>query len=260
MPSVTFDLWHTLLYLSPAEEDAYMAGQAAAAARVLAGSARRPGAPDLAERELGELYETSLARAVAAAHEGRTVTPAAQLVEAAEAAGREPRPEEFVEELDRLVRRTRFRVAEGAVELLGNLHSRGYRLALISNTIGEPGASLRPVLREKGIGRHFSELVFSDEHPWAKPAPEIFHLALGARGNRPSDAVHVGDGWSDIEGARRARFRGAVLFTGLGAYGARYRELFASSPWDRDGVRHRAATLAEVGVQVETILPAPTGR
>lgn len=255
VPAVTLDLWHTLMYLDPAAEEEYMQGQVRIAREVLARSARLPGAPDLSEEELGRVYEKVLADAVAAANEGRTVTPVAQIVEAARIAGREPDPAAYLRGLELEVRSTRFRRAPGAVELLKTLTSDGYRLALISNTVGEPGAFLRPVLHEMGFDSYVGAVIFSDEHPWTKPAPEIFRAALGPLGEAPSDAVHVGDGWSDVEGARRARFRAAILFTGLHEYGARYKSLFLPEDWDRPKAPYRAARLDEVPAIVRTLLP-----
>jgi len=255
VPAVTLDLWHTLMYLEPGAEEEYMEGQAKIAREVLARSERLPGAPDLSEEALGQIYEKVLADAVSAANEGRTVTPVAQIVEAARLAGRVPDPEAFLRGLELEIRSTKFQRAPGALDLLKALTSDGYRLALISNTVGEPGAFLRPVLREMGFDGYVGAVVFSDEHPWTKPSPEIFRAALEPLGEVPVRAVHVGDGWSDVEGARRARFRAAILYTGLHEYGARYKSLFLPDDWDRPPTPYRAARLEEVPEMVRTLLP-----
>lgn len=255
MPAVTLDLWHTLMYLDPAAEEAYMEGQARIAAEVLSDSPRLPGAPERSLVELQRIYEEVLAAAVAAANEGRTVTPAQQITEAARQAGRKPRPEAYLQGLEGEIRATRFRRAPGALELLSALHDQGYRLGLISNTVGEPGAFLRPVLHDLGLDRFVSSIIFSDEHPWTKPAPELFRAALAPLGESPDRSVHVGDGWSDIEGARRAGFRAGILFTGLHEYGARYKSLFLPPDWDRPATPYRAARLDQVPGIVETVLP-----
>lgn len=255
MPAVTLDLWHTLMYLDPPAEEEYMQGQARIAAQVLLESPRLPRAPDLSFSELEQIYGRVLASAVAAANQGRTVTPAEQITEAGRLAGREPQPESFLRGLEAEIRSTRFRRAPGAIELLARLTEEGYRLGLISNTVGEPGAFLRPVLHEMGFDRYVTSVVFSDEHPWTKPAPEIFEAALAPLGETAGRAVHVGDGWSDIEGARRAGFRGAILFTGLHEYGARYKSLFLPADWDHPAAPYRTSRLDEVPRLVETLLP-----
>jgi len=259
LPAVTLDLWHTLMFLDPESEEEYMQAQVDVARRVLASSPRLPGAPDLSEVELGRAFERVYADAVTTANEGQTVTPAEQLVRTAKATGREPRPKEYLRGLELEVRDTPFQVAPGALEMLQTLDADGYRLAIISNTVGEPGAFLRPVLHSMGFDRYVRTVVFSDEHPWTKPAPEIFQTALRALGESPGEAVHVGDGWSDVEGARRARFRAGILYTGLHRYGARYKSLFLPSDWDRPATVHEVRRLDEVAGLVRSILPTGLG-
>jgi HAD superfamily hydrolase (TIGR01509 family) len=255
LPAVTLDLWHTLMYLDPESEEGYMQAQVNVARRVLAKSPQRPGAPDLSEAELGRVFERVYAEAVSAANEGRTVTPAEQMERAARETGRDPCAEAYLRGLRSQIRGTRFRRAPGALKLLRTLSEDGYRLAVISNTVGEPGAFLRPVLHEMGFDRYVETVIFSDEHPWTKPAPEIFLAALRELGETPDQAVHVGDGWSDLEGARRARFRAGILFTGLHEYGARYKSLFLPADWDRPATAHEVRRLGEVPDLVRSILP-----
>lgn len=258
MPAVTFDLWHTLVFLDPASEDRYLESLNRAASEALARCPRRPGSPDLGLEELGRIFGRALRRAVDAAAAGRTVTPVAQFEEAAQAAGREPRPEEYLGRLEHLVRSTAFLPAPGAVEVLRGLSEEGYRLAVISNTIAEPGRLFRAMLREMGIERYVAATIFSDEHPWAKPSPEIFRAALREVGEVPLRAVHVGDGWADVEGAKRAELRASILFTGLRKYGANYRSLNFAPDWDRLSAPYAVERLEEVPGIVRSLLP--TGR
>ena len=255
---MTLDLWHTLIYLEPEAEEAYMQAQVAIARRVLSESPRLPGAPKASDEELGRAFERVYAEAVAAAGEGRTVTPVEQLLRAGRATGRSPSPEPYLDALAAEVANLPFERAPGAVELLVSLRDGGYRLGLISNTVGEPGRFLRPVLTAMGFDPYLDAYVFSDEHPWTKPAPEIFHATLAELGERPERTVHVGDGWSDIEGAKRAGFRAGILFTGLNHYGARYKELFLPASWDRPETPYVASNLAEVGAQIRSLLPPGT--
>jgi FMN phosphatase YigB (HAD superfamily) len=255
MPAVTLDLWHTLIYLEPDAEEAYMQTQVAIAQKVLAASPRRAGAPDVSFEELGRAFEKVYAEAVSEAGRGRTVTPAEQLLRAGLATGRLPPTGPYLDALGAEVSRLPFEQAPGVVEFLRSLHDEGYRLGVISNTIGEPGRFLRPILTRMGFDPYVQTYVFSDEHPWTKPAPEIFRATLSALGERPDRAVHVGDGWSDIEGARRAGYVAGILYTGLNHYGARYKALFLPSSWDRPETPHVAAGLDDVLGQVRTLLP-----
>jgi HAD superfamily hydrolase (TIGR01549 family) len=254
-PSVTFDLWHTLLYLAPEDEEGYMRRQVDEAVAVLESSEVARGAARAPVPELRAGFEREYALAVDAAGEGRSVTPAEQLTRAALAVGRVPHPERYTEALERTLRSTPFRVSAGTIPVLRDLRVAGYSLGVISNTVGEPGRFLRPILHRMGFDEVVETWTFSDEGPWTKPAPEIFQKALEGLGSAPSNAVHVGDGWSDIEGARRAGLRGAVLFTGLQEYGERYRELFLPHGWADPRAKHRVSRLADVVPIVHRLLP-----
>ncbi len=255
MSAVTLDLWHTLLYLRPEAEEQYMETQVRLATEVLENAERRPGAASEADGTLRRTFERVYADAVSEAGRGRTVTPSEQILRAGAIVGRLPRPEEYLRRLADVVAELPFERAPGAIELLQSLADEGYRLGVISNTIGEPGAFLRPVLRSLGFERFVKTFVFSDEHPWTKPAPEIFRTTLDRLGDVPGAAVHVGDGWSDVEGARRAGMRAGILFTGLQEYGARYKALFLPAGWDHPPTEHVARRLDEVLVLVRRLLP-----
>ena len=255
MAAVTLDLWHTLLYLPPENEEEYMVHQLALGAQTLREARSVPGTHPRSEADLAPAFERAYSSAVAASAEGRTVTPAQQLVNAAIEVGRKPNPERYLSLLAEEIARTPFLRAPGALELLRHLRERGYRLAVISNTVGEPGRFLRPVLTSMGFDPFVESYVFSDELPWTKPAPEIFLHALGQLHESPGNAVHVGDGWSDMEGARRAGYRGQILFTGLASYGDRYRKLFLPGVPDVPDHEHRTDRLSEVGRIVEKLLP-----
>ncbi len=224
--AVTIDLWHTLLYLGPAEEEAYMRGQAEVAVGALERSPPVPGARVAPRSELFTIYDRVLGSAVAAAELGRTVTPADQFRTMAREAGRSPDLPRYLAALSELVRGTPLVPAPGGIETLQRLRDAGHRVAVISNTVGEPGSSLRPALTRQNFDPVVEMYTFSDEHPWSKPAPEIFLETLRRLGVAPGRSVHVGDGWSDIEGAARAGYRASVLYAGLAEYGAKYLSLF----------------------------------
>jgi FMN phosphatase YigB (HAD superfamily) len=220
VPAVTFDIWHTLVRLPPADEDRYLALQESKLAEVVrdSPSAGRVGGhrvvdPDAAAR-----------LAFAAANRRRGVgTPVAGLaVEAARLAGRQPRPRAWIRCVETYVDRLPFKATSGARAELRRLTETGFRTAVVSNLVGETGRSMRRVLRRLGMGRYIESWAFSDELPWAKPAPEIFWQALRPLGVEASAAVHVGDLGPDIQGARAAGFRSAILYRGANQYGPRY--------------------------------------
>jgi FMN phosphatase YigB (HAD superfamily) len=259
MAGVTLDLWHTLIYLEPEAEEAYMQAQVTIAREVLAHFPQVPGVPKVSDEELGPAFERVYAEAVAESSEGRTVTPVEQLLRAGRSTGRDPSPEQYLDALSAEVANLPFERAPGALELLAGLRGEGYRLGIISNTIGEPGRFLRPVLTAMGFDPFIEAYVFSDEHPWTKPAPEIFYATLSELGARPDRTVHVGDGWSDIEGARRAGLRAGILFTGLHRYGAKYKALFLPDSWDRPETPYVVTRLDEVLPQIRALLPNGAG-
>jgi len=79
-------------------------------------------------------------------------------------------------------------VRAGAVEVLAALRQR-YRLGVIANQTA--GAAER--LRQRGLAGFFEVCVASAEAGCAKPAPEIFHLALNQAGCAPAAAAMIGD-------------------------------------------------------------------
>jgi len=87
--------------------------------------------------------------------------------------------------------------ARAACQTLGDS---GLRLAVVSNwDIG-----LREHLDRLGIGALADVIVTSAEAGAPKPAPAVFELALDRLGVDAAQAVHVGDGASDEEGAHAA--------------------------------------------------------
>ena len=258
-PAVTFDLWHTLFHLEPSDQELYMHRQIEGATDVLEGSERVAGSLRWERSDLRAAFEREYVAAASASVDGRSVTPSEQLIRASRVLGCIPRPEAYVAALERTLAETPFRLAPGALAVVRELAERGYAVGIISNTVGEPGRLLRPILRRFGFDDYIGVYVFSDEHPWTKPSPEIFRAALRALGSKPSAALHVGDGWADIEGARRAGLVGGVLFTGLQEYGDRYRQLFASAGAVTPDPELQVTTLSEVIPLAERLLPVAHG-
>ncbi len=259
MSAVTFDLWHTLLYLSPEAEEEYMEAQVTVASEAMRSAPQRPGAKLRPDHELPVLFERSYSAAVRAAEEGRTISPEAQFRRAADEAGRVADVPGYLRALERVVARLPFARAPGALELLDALKDDGHRIAVISNTVGELGAFLRPVISRMGFDAYVDQYTFSDEQPWAKPAPEIFLATLRAISAEPASSVHVGDGWADVEGAQRAGYRGTILFTGLPDYGMRYRALFAARQGGGPSANFEAGSLPEIGPIIRGLLGGAVG-
>jgi putative hydrolase of the HAD superfamily len=113
-------------------------------------------------------------------------------------------------------------VDDTALAALESLSGGGYSLALISNVMRTPGASLRRLLEQFRLLGYFQHATFSDEVRVRKPAPEIFHLTLRAVAGEPETSVHVGDDpILDVQGARAAGMRVIQVISSSAARGPR---------------------------------------
>lgn len=78
-------------------------------------------------------------------------------------------------------------------------------VVLTSNTGMLPGALMRDLLRLAGFGVDDLAMVFSNEVGVAKPAREIFDVAVRAVGVSADQVLHVGDNpQADVQGGRDA--------------------------------------------------------
>ncbi|MGC2034255.1 MAG: HAD family hydrolase [Thermoplasmata archaeon] len=225
---VTFDLWYTLVYVEAKDEERYIQDQIALGTRALetARQVTHPAEAVSPEEAFRQAYQEAADRAT----QGRSVPSSAQIRQAAESLGRVVDVSSYMIQLAQLVRSVPFRVAPGALAMLKRLKGRGFRLGVISNTVGEPGRELVKICEDLGIARFIDSWTWSDEQPWTKPAVEIFEHSVRNLGTSPDATVHVGDGISDLEGAQRAGFRAGILFRGLiDHYGETYRTMFASA-------------------------------
>lgn len=94
----------------------------------------------------------------------------------------------------------RFRLLPGAAAAVCALEQAGLRVAVVSNW----DAGLRGILAALGLDLP----VFTSAGAGAaKPAPQVFALALAQLGVAPDRAVHVGDSEADEEGAAAAGMR-----------------------------------------------------
>ncbi len=99
------------------------------------------------------------------------------------------------------------------VDALAEL-ARDYKLGIVSDTIHTPGRGIRQLLESRGLLRHFSYLIFSDEVGASKPNPLVFQRASAGLGVPLESIAHVGDRESnDVDGPLALGMK-AVLYTG----------------------------------------------
>jgi len=90
---------------------------------------------------------------------------------------------------------------------LRELLARGYRLAIVSNTVAPP-PGLDEHLADEGLLKFFTARIYSCVFGVAKPNVRIFQAALAEIAMPPDRCVYVGDKPAiDVRGARRAGMR-----------------------------------------------------
>jgi HAD superfamily hydrolase (TIGR01509 family) len=104
----------------------------------------------------------------------------------------------------------RVRVVPGAREFLRECHRLGLRVVLASSGKEEQVARLVGKLRARA---YIEGATHADEVRRAKPAPDLFRLALRQFG-LPAETVVVGDTPYDVRAARRARLPVVAVLTG----------------------------------------------
>ena len=114
-----------------------------------------------------------------------------------------------------------WRLEPGALELLQDLHSAGFRLGIISNF----DRRLYEILKHVGILDLFEQIVVSSQVGADKPSPRIFEEALRRFAVEPAELLHVGDDEkADGDGARAVGIQTFILgFAGSGLRGLRQR-------------------------------------
>jgi FMN phosphatase YigB (HAD superfamily) len=208
--AITVDFWGTLLFDPPSSDNRYKARRLRDFENILAGAGVR-----VSSSALDRAYEASavyLSR-IWAKHRDVPVTDHVRaILGGVDSAlpGRLPADvlAALVDAYSRPALLVPPAVDDGALKALSVLREEGYTLAVVSNTMRTPGATLRKVLERFGLLRCFAHTVFSDEVGVRKPDPAIFLGALQAVGGEPSTAIHVGDdGMLDVGGARAAGMR-----------------------------------------------------
>ena len=91
---------------------------------------------------------------------------------------------------------------------LAKLRDAGFALGMVSNF----DYRLYRLLEGLELTRYFASITISSEAGYAKPAPEIFRIALGKHGVEAAEAMHVGDAEHlDIAGALGAGIQAVLL-------------------------------------------------
>jgi putative hydrolase of the HAD superfamily len=91
---------------------------------------------------------------------------------------------------------------------LTRLKAQGLEIGIISNF----DSRLFPVMRGLGIADVFDTVTISSLAQAAKPAPQIFHIALEKHAVDPEEALHIGDSLrDDVEGAKKAGLHAVLL-------------------------------------------------
>src|SRR3989449_5234121 len=208
--TITIDLWGTLLFDGPASDNRYKKRRLAdfepllAAAGMPVSAAALDRAYDESGSYLSRIWATHRdvpvddhVRAILAAVDPglpRRVPPALMTA--------------LIDAYSRPILVVPPAVDDGALAALQALDGAGDTLALVSNTMRTPGATLRKVLERFRLLGFFKHLTFSDQVGIRKPAPEIFTMTLRAVQGEPGTAVHVGDdAILDVQGARAAGMR-----------------------------------------------------
>ena len=96
---------------------------------------------------------------------------------------------------------------EDTVPVLGALHARGIKTALVSNA----GIDVRQVLHRAGLADLLDAVVLSYEAGVVKPDVTIFAQALELIGVPAERALMVGDSWRDDSGAAQLGIRTLLL-------------------------------------------------
>ncbi len=93
-----------------------------------------------------------------------------------------------------------FELRGDCIDTLGELHSRGLHLSIVSNVDDD---FLHPMLERAGIKELLHSWTSSEEARSCKPSPEIYQMALDKVGCDPEEVMFVGDSpEQDIAGAR----------------------------------------------------------
>ena len=101
-------------------------------------------------------------------------------------------------------------MAEGCVEVIKELYSRGYTLGIISNVITT--TEIPDWMEAENLTQYFKSVVLSSVFGKRKPHPSIYLEAASRAGVDPAKCVYVGDNFSrDVTGTREAGFGMVII-------------------------------------------------
>ena len=83
----------------------------------------------------------------------------------------------------------RYNVHDETIDIVNTLKTKGFKIAILSNTI----AVHAKINRQMGIYKPFAEVILSCEVSLAKPDPKIYKLALRKLNAKPEQTVFVDD-------------------------------------------------------------------
>jgi HAD superfamily hydrolase (TIGR01509 family) len=208
--AITVDLWGTLFFDGPASDNRYKKRRMAEFQTLLAASGL-----SASTSKLDRAYEASgayLARVWATQRDVPVADHVRAILTAVDPGlPRRVSPALLAALVDAYARPILLlppAVDDDALAALETLRGAGYKLALVSNIMRTPGATLRELLARLRLLDYFGHTTFSDEVGIRKPAPEIFAATLRAIGGDAATAVHVGDDpVLDVQGAQAAGMR-----------------------------------------------------
>jgi HAD superfamily hydrolase (TIGR01509 family) len=208
--TITVDLWGTLFFDGPASDNRYKKRRMADFQTLLAASGL-----SASTSKLDRAYEASgayLARVWATQRDVPVADHVRAILTAVDPGlSRRVSPALLAALVDAYARPILLlppAVDDDALAALETLRGAGYKLALVSNIMRTPGATLRELLARLRLLDYFGHTTFSDEVGIRKPAPEIFAATLRAIGGDAATAVHVGDDpVLDVQGAQAAGMR-----------------------------------------------------
>lgn len=125
------------------------------------------------------------------------------------------------------------RLLPDAHDTLATLHARGVKLGICSN---KPVAFTRELVAHLGVAGFLKVVLGPEDVGRLKPAPDMLQTALAQLQVLPNEALYVGDMTVDIDTARSAGVRVAVVSTGSDTPEA----------LDRAGPDRRLQRLAEI--------------
>jgi beta-phosphoglucomutase len=89
----------------------------------------------------------------------------------------------------------------GAIELLGQLHDKGVKMAIASSTVM---ANIRLIVSRLGIEKYFETVITGHDVTEGKPSPQVFLLAAQRLGVAPQNCLVFEDAVAGVKAAKSA--------------------------------------------------------